>query len=105
MVAVEEILERCRASATMNGGLTSQLCVAGGGVVEEEDTFDPCDRANPPDYCSEEGSCFDAQISDSYDRSILQNLENIGVLSDAWEKSNPDATDQSQHRERGGWIV
>jgi len=68
---------------------------------------DPCDSTatNPPAYCDEAGSCFDRNISDENDRDIIRGLEDNGELNELWKKSNPNASDQSQREERGGWIV
>jgi hypothetical protein len=69
------------------------------------ETENPCESANPPDYCDEAGSCYDKSIEDQYDRQVIRALENEGTLNNLWQKGNPEANDQSERRERGGWIV
>ncbi len=90
-----------------DGGPTDQICIEGGGAVPDDPVFieNPCDRPDPPAYCSESGSCFDKTIADEYDRALIRSLEDKGILTELWQKSNADASDQSQREERGGWIV
>jgi len=66
---------------------------------------DPCESANPPDYCDEAGSCYDKNISNENDRNIIRGLEDNGELNELWKKSNPNVSDQSKREERGGWVV
>ena len=67
--------------------------------------INPCESADPPEYCDAAGSCFDADIADSNDEAVIEDLEDKGILSELWKKSNADASDQSEREERGGWIV
>lgn len=89
------------------------LCYSppGGGSEPVYDTTtvateNPCEGANPPDYCDEAGSCFDAEdIDDPLDREILEALENRSILTTLRDESNFGASNIEDRLEQGGWIV
>ena len=89
-----------------DGGPTDQICIEGGGAVPDDPVFieNPCDRPDPPAYCSQAGSCYDANIANDEHEAILKVIEDQGALNQLWTDSNFDAP-QEQRLEQGGWIV
>jgi len=55
---------------------------------EDDDPENPCEREDPPAYCGEAGSCFDADIQNDEHRNVLEVMENNGILMDMWNRSD-----------------
>lgn len=89
-----------------DGDLSGQLCIEGGGSVPTGAAIieNPCDQPNPPDYCSEAGSCFDANIGNAVHETILKVIEDQGALNQLWTDSNFDQS-ESNRLEQGGFLV
>lgn len=72
---------------------------------ECEPATNPCKSADPPPYCDEAGSCFDANIGNDQHNSVLTGLEEEGAISDRWQETNPDASDQDNRAEKNSFII
>ena len=64
----------------------------------------PCESDDPPEYCDEAGSCFDAEIGNEKHRALLEAAESQEVLSTLAEDSNWDSSWQGSRRERVGVV-
>ena len=53
----------------------------------DDDPENPCESEDPPAYCDEAGSCFDADIQNEEHHDILKALESSGHLSAMWDRS------------------
>jgi len=62
---------------------------------------DPCESANPPDYCDEAGSCYDKNIGNNEHDAILTGLEEDGALNESWQRSE----NLGDNIESGQWII
>ena len=68
------------------------------------ETENPCEGPNPPDYCDEAGSCFDANIANDNHEDVLETLENQGALNQIWTDSNFDQSEVNRV-EQGGFLT
>ena len=53
----------------------------------DDDPENPCVSEDPPAYCGEAGSCFDADIQNEEHHDILKALESSGHLWAMWDRS------------------
>ncbi|WP_141491559.1 hypothetical protein [Longimonas halophila] len=69
----------------------------------------PCESDAPPEYCDDEEDditpCSEVEFDNATHAEVMETLDELGILEELWEASNPDAADQSERREQGGWIV
>ena len=70
----------------------------------ECDPEPPCESDNPPEWCDEAGSCFDAEIENEDHRALLEAAERQELLSTLAEDSNWDSSWQGAREERVGVI-
>ena len=70
----------------------------------ECDPEPPCESDDPPEYCDEAGSCFDAEIGNEEHKSILEAMEAQDSLNNLWEDTNFGQSEVNR-LEQGGFQV
>jgi len=53
----------------------------------DDDLENPCESEDPPAYCANAGSCFDADVGNEEHHNVLKALESSGDLSAMWNRS------------------
>lgn len=83
---------------------------SGGSTGDDSPNFDPiadppCDSDDPPDYCDENGSCFDKYIGNPTYERLLEAAEASGQLREIWQNSQPDEPWAGDRVEQMGLVT